>query len=132
MKKTVTINLSGFIFHIDEDAHDHLSSYLSKIRGYFTDSEGQDEIMSDIESRIAETFQEKISKNKQVINLDDVESIISVMGKQKITWMTVLKPRLNKKRTAKAARVVRLIPIPGHVGCSGIPTMMCSEGFVVG
>ncbi|MBL4656935.1 MAG: PspC domain-containing protein [Flavobacteriales bacterium] len=81
MKKTVTINLSGIIFHIDEDAHDHLSSYLAKIRGYFTDSEGQDEIMSDIESRIAEMFQEKISKSKEVINMVDVEKIISIMGK---------------------------------------------------
>jgi phage shock protein PspC (stress-responsive transcriptional regulator) len=81
MKKTVTINLSGFIFHIDEDAYDHLSNYLSKIRGYFTDSEGQEEIMSDIESRIAEMFQEKITKNKEVINMTDVEKVIAVMGK---------------------------------------------------
>jgi len=81
MKKTVTINLSGFIFHIDEDAHDHLSNYLSTIRGYFANSEGEGEIMSDIESRIAEMFQAEISKSKQVINMEDVKKVMTVMGK---------------------------------------------------
>ncbi|MFH1322181.1 MAG: PspC domain-containing protein [Bacteroidota bacterium] len=81
MKKTVTINLSGIIFHIDEDAHERLSSYLNKIKGYFKDSEGKDEIMSDIEARIAEMFQEKITKSKEVITTSDVEEVIKIMGK---------------------------------------------------
>ncbi|HIA37556.1 MAG TPA: PspC domain-containing protein [Flavobacteriales bacterium] len=81
MKRTVTINLSGIIFHIDEDGHDKLSTYLAKIKSYFINSEGMDEIMADIESRIAEMFQEKISKNKEVITAEDVEQIIVVMGK---------------------------------------------------
>jgi len=81
MKKTVTINLSGIIFHIDEDAHDKLSDYLSKIKSCFSGSEGKDEIMADIEARIAEIFQEKIGKSKEVIAIADVEEVIAVMGK---------------------------------------------------
>jgi len=75
------MNLSGIIFHIEEDAYDKLNKYLSTIRSYFKDSDGRDEIMNDIESRIAEMLQEKVSKTKQAVLMMDVESVIAVMGK---------------------------------------------------
>lgn len=81
MNKTITMNLSGIIFHIEEDAYEMLNKYLSTIKGYFKDSEGRDEIMSDIESRIAEMLQEKVSTTKQAVLKMDVESVIAVMGK---------------------------------------------------
>ncbi|MBI3502357.1 MAG: PspC domain-containing protein [Bacteroidetes bacterium] len=81
MNKTVTINLSGIIFHIDEDAYQKLSSYLNTIRGYFSESEGRDEIMADIENRIAEMLSEKVSDRKQVVLMTDVDYVIGVMGK---------------------------------------------------
>ena len=81
MNKTVTINLSGIIFHIDEDAYQKLSSYLNTIRGYFSESEGRDEIMADIENRIAEMLSEKVSDRKQVVLMSDVDYVIGVMGK---------------------------------------------------
>ncbi|MGZ4156277.1 MAG: PspC domain-containing protein, partial [Bacteroidia bacterium] len=81
MNRTITMNLSGIIFHIEEDAYDKLNKYLATIKGYFKDSEGKDEIMSDIESRIAEMLQEKVSKTKQAVLMMDVESVIAVMGK---------------------------------------------------
>ena len=81
MNKTVTINLSGIIFHIDEDAFQKLSSYLTTIKGYFSESEGRDEIMADIENRIAEMLSEKISDRKQVVLMTDVDYVIGVMGK---------------------------------------------------
>ena len=80
MKKTVTINISGIIFSIDEDAFNKLKVYLDTIKGYFKSSDGVDEIMSDIESRIAEMLQEKINDQKQVVNIDDINEIIAVMG----------------------------------------------------
>jgi phage shock protein PspC (stress-responsive transcriptional regulator) len=75
------MNLSGIIFHIEEDAYDMLNRYLSTIKSYFKDSEGRDEIMNDIESRVAEMLQEKVSKTKQAVLMADVESVIAVMGK---------------------------------------------------
>lgn len=81
MNRTITMNLSGIIFHIEEDAYDKLNRYLSTIRSYFSDSDGKDEIMSDIESRIAEMLQEKVSNNKQAVLMMDVESVITIMGK---------------------------------------------------
>lgn len=80
MKKTLTINLGGIVFHIDEDAFVTLKNYLDTIKGYFGNSESREEIMSDIESRIAEMLQDKLSNSKQVINSQDISEIISVMG----------------------------------------------------
>lgn len=81
MNKTITINLSGTIFHIDEDAYQKLSNYLNTIRGYFSESEGRDEIMADIESRIAEMLSGRISDRKQAVLMSDIDYVISVMGK---------------------------------------------------
>ena len=81
MNKTVTINISGIIFHIEEDAYDSLSRYLSTINGYFSKTDGGNEIMGDIEARIAELLQSKINSGKQVVLMSDVDYVIGVMGK---------------------------------------------------
>ena len=80
MKKTIKINLSGIIFHIDDDAYDALESYLNKISRHFSDKQESKEITDDIEARIAELFQERISNENQVITLKIVEEVISIMG----------------------------------------------------
>lgn len=81
MKKTVTANISGLVFHVDEDAYEKLNIYLSKIRGRFTSNDGGDEIMADIESRIAEMLQDKTTNSsKQVVTLNDVNEVISQLG----------------------------------------------------
>ena len=59
MNKTVTINISGIIFHIEEDAYETLKSYLGKIKSHFRNEEGCDEIVADIESRLAELLKAK-------------------------------------------------------------------------
>jgi phage shock protein PspC (stress-responsive transcriptional regulator) len=80
MNKTVSVNISGFIFNIEETAFEKLNRYLNTIRGYFSESSGAEEIIEDIEARIAELFQEKISENYQVIKLKDVNEVIETMG----------------------------------------------------
>jgi len=80
MKKTVSINISGIIFHIDDDAFERLSRYLNSIKRHFSKMEGKEEIITDIEARIAEVLQEKLLDNKQVISIEDIEEIISIMG----------------------------------------------------
>jgi len=80
MKKTLTANISGTVFHIEEDAYDQLSRYLGTIRARFGGSEGRDEIMADIEARIAELFQERL-QGRQVVGVPDVDHVIAVMGR---------------------------------------------------
>lgn len=81
MKKTITMNLSGIVFHIEEDAYEKLSQYLHTIKGYFKNAEGCEEIMNDIESRIAEMLQTKVSTAKQAVIMADIDSVIAVMGR---------------------------------------------------
>ncbi|MBK9399950.1 MAG: PspC domain-containing protein [Bacteroidetes bacterium] len=81
MNKTVTVNIGGMVFHIEEQAYDQLRKYLEAIRGYFTTSDGRDEIIQDIESRIAEMFSERIGTSRQVVTSADVEYMINTMGK---------------------------------------------------
>jgi len=80
MKKAIKINLSGSIFHIDEDAYDKLKYYLDRISGHFSNKEESKEIIDDIEARIAELFHERISKESEVITIDIVNEVISIMG----------------------------------------------------
>lgn len=81
MKKTLTINLGGFIFHIDEDAFNQLERYLGTLRNQFSRTSGGDEIIADVETRMAELFRERNGETKEVVNTLDVEAVISVLGK---------------------------------------------------
>ena len=80
MKKTLTVNLNNIVFHIDDDAYEMLQTYLHEIAEHLSEDERKD-ILNDIEARIAELFNEKLQKNKNVINLIDVQEIIEIMGK---------------------------------------------------
>ncbi|KAA1244258.1 PspC domain-containing protein [Aquimarina sp. RZ0] len=80
MNKTVNINLAGIFFHIDEDAYLKLQRYLQAIKRSFTDPQGRDEIIADIEARIAELFSEKIKDERQVIGTKEVDEVITIMG----------------------------------------------------
>jgi phage shock protein PspC (stress-responsive transcriptional regulator) len=80
MKKNISINISGIIFHIEEDGYETLRNYLDSINQYFSSYDDSKEIVSDIENRIAEIFLSKLTNGKQVINAEDVESLITTMG----------------------------------------------------
>lgn len=80
MNKTVNINLGGMFFHIDEDAYQKLTRYFDAIKRSLSNSNGQDEIIKDIEMRIAELASEKHTSDKQVINVKEIDEIITVMG----------------------------------------------------
>lgn len=81
MKKTFTINISGSVFHIDEDAFEKLQKYLHMLNKHFSaDIEGQ-EILQDIEARIAELLIEKTNNKVDVVTDAMVDEVIERMGK---------------------------------------------------
>lgn len=80
MKITVSINLGGYSFNIDEDAYSELKRYLKNLELHFAAEESSSEILSDIEARMAELFRAKLTAYKQVINIEDVLSVISILG----------------------------------------------------
>jgi phage shock protein PspC (stress-responsive transcriptional regulator) len=80
MKKTLTVNISGFVFNIEEDAYRLLDDYLKAIAAKIFPPEESAEVVRDIESRIAELFKSKIHAQKEVITVDDVLEIQHQMG----------------------------------------------------
>ena len=97
MKKTLTINLGGIVYHIDDDAYRLLDNYLSNLKHYFRKQEGAEEIVDDIEMRIAELFAEKVAAGKQVVTVQDVEEVIARVGKPEDFGITEDDAESNKR-----------------------------------
>jgi len=80
MKKTTTVSLSGSIFTLEEDAYNVLNGYLKRLEFHFSKEEGKQEIISDIESRIAEHLRETIKTQNQAVDINEINRIIKIMG----------------------------------------------------
>lgn len=80
MKKTVSVNIKGMNFLIEEDAYEMLQNYLDRLTNGLKNEKGGKEIVEDIELRIAELCSEVLTERKQVIELEDIEKILSTLG----------------------------------------------------
>lgn len=80
MKKTVSVNIKGINFLIEEDAYETLEKYLNRLKQSLNNQEGADEIVEDIEIRIAELCSKKLDDNKEVVELEDIENILETLG----------------------------------------------------
>ena len=80
MNKTVNINLANTLFHIDENAYNKMRRYLESVKRSFANTPGSDEILADIEARIAELFNEKLDNERQVVTEKEVDAVITLMG----------------------------------------------------
>ena len=81
MKKVININFQGRVVPIEESAYDNFQQYIDSLRVYFANEEGRDEIINDIEGRIAELFAEVLQKGNTCITDADVESVLNSMGR---------------------------------------------------
>ena len=81
MKKNITINLCGRLFQIDEDAYELLQQYIESLRQSFGHEAGGEEIVNDIEARIAELFDELKANGTEAITIDHVKDIVTRIGK---------------------------------------------------
>lgn len=80
MKKNFSVNIGGRIFNIDDDAYERLNSYLARLRNFFSVDEGHEEIMADIEMRIAELLEQKKQQGLAIVALEQIEEVIASMG----------------------------------------------------
>ena len=80
MNKIFNVNLGGYAFTIDENAYHHLNKYLDTIKRHFSDSEGCEEILYDIEVRMAELFQDRM-KGKSIVSSKELDEVIKILGR---------------------------------------------------
>src|SRR5688572_23989140 len=81
MKKVININFQGRVIPIEETAYELLRQYIESLRVYFSKEEGRDEIVSDIENRIAELFTERLKSGVTCITDEDVNNVAASMGR---------------------------------------------------
>lgn len=81
MKKVININFQGQVIAIEETAFEILSQYIDNLKAYFSREECGDEIVNDIENRIAELFGNRLKLGFNCITDEDVESILASIGK---------------------------------------------------
>ncbi|MFC7669476.1 hypothetical protein ACFQT0_20500 [Hymenobacter humi] len=106
MKKNISINLQGIIFHIEEDGYDVLSRYLTEVKAHFAHYRGHEDIVADIEGRIAEIFSARLSPVQQVITLEDVEAMTAKMGR--VSDFATDEPRRRRRGRHRYGRQRRL------------------------
>ncbi len=80
MKKTIAIHINKTVFQIDEDAYQKLEKYLDNIKQHYGPGEEGAEILADMESSIAEKFNELLTDKNQSLSTEDVDKIIKIMG----------------------------------------------------
>ena len=97
MKKIITINLSGRVIPIEDSAYEKLQTYVESLRRYFSNEEGRDEIINDIESRIAELMNDKVRKGAACVTEADVEDIITSMGRPEDLTQAPNQPMLPRQ-----------------------------------
>ncbi|MBQ1635586.1 MAG: PspC domain-containing protein [Bacteroidales bacterium] len=118
MKKVINAGIGGRSFTVDEDAYARLDSYLVLFKSRLS-SESSDEVMSDLESRIAELFAAEVGAGQRVVNLDIVERVISQLGMPDGSPVPGSEPADNtEKRARKLYRDVSDRRIAGV--CAGL------------
>tara|TARA_R110002072_G_scaffold234192_1_gene391746 strand:- start:3927 stop:5462 length:1536 start_codon:yes stop_codon:yes gene_type:complete len=80
MKKTISINIKGINFIIEEDAYELLQNYLERLSNTLKDEDGSQEIIEDVELRIAEICSSKLIDSKTVIDYSDIQEILATLG----------------------------------------------------
>lgn len=108
MNKTININLANLFFHIDEEAYAKLKHYLEAVKRSFANTNGSDEIIADIEARIAELFHEKMENERQVITQKEVDEVIVIMGQPEDYMVDEDIFEDRPKGTPKTAKVKKL------------------------
>jgi len=104
MNKTVSVSISGLMFVLEEEAFSRLSQYLRDLRTHFSGRDGEADIIADIESRVAELLQSRLSIQKQVIDLQDVDWVVGVLGQPWQMDEEQAKPETEEQMNQQAPR----------------------------
>ncbi len=79
MKKTLNVAIGGCSFTIDDDAYKALEEYLDSFKAGLDNSSSSNEVMDELEMRIADLLKEKIGR-REVIDLSMVNAVLNQIG----------------------------------------------------
>jgi phage shock protein PspC (stress-responsive transcriptional regulator) len=80
MNQIIQINIASQAIAIDEKAYETLSNYLKTLESHFRSTASGDEILNDIESRMAEIFLSRLKADKSFVDQQMVDETIALMG----------------------------------------------------
>jgi phage shock protein PspC (stress-responsive transcriptional regulator) len=128
MRRVETISVNGVIFRITDDAYRILSDYLESLYKYFDHEKGGNEIITDIEARIAELFTERAGGAAQAITYKDVSHVIEILGSLEDITNSDGDDDNNHSYNRQKKHTKRLYrdPVNGILGgvCTGVATWL--------
>lgn len=138
MKKNFSVNIGYRLFNVDEDAYEMMNEYLDRLRKAFSSEASLDEIMKDIEQRIADLLFDRLGENRSIVSISDIEFVIGELGQPEEMGG---EPENKKAKTTDKNNRRRLFRDPedrilGGV-CSGlaayfdVDTLWVRLGFIV-
>jgi phage shock protein PspC (stress-responsive transcriptional regulator) len=118
MNKIIQINLAGVIFNIEEAAYEKLHNYNTKLKISFKNNE---EVVSDIQHRMAELFNERIASDRTIF-INHVDEIIALMGEVENINEATDNKAIQETENLKKITKLRRNPYDESLGgvCSGI------------
>lgn len=117
MKQVININFQGRVIPIEVSAFETLKSYIDSLRRYFSNEDGREEIINDIESRIAELFQERLkAAGSTCITDDDVSAIIASIGRPEDFEETTAASSTQESQQTNEQQKTTADTAPGHTG----------------
>jgi len=84
MNKTISIHLQGTPFQIEEGAYEVLRNYLDRLQKILHSQKGSEEIIQDVELRMAELFTKQLQTSKLVIEQPMVEEVLAILGNPEV------------------------------------------------
>mgnify|MGYP000856993404 CR=1 FL=1 len=115
MNKTLNIELAGLLFHVEERAHAHLKTYLDSIAAALAHTEGKEEIIREVEARMAELLRDALGDGRQVVTAQDVVAACDQIGRPEDFVEEEEAPAEPRAKSSGNRRLYR-DPENGHVG----------------
>lgn len=126
MKKALQITLAGNLFTIEEDAYEKLHTYLNSITEYFSHIADSDDVVEDIEARIAEQLLEKIQHHNNIVTLIDVTHVMQSMGTIEEISGTTSEETTKFTHTEEATQTKKLYRSSDDVVVAGVASGLAS------
>ena len=134
MKKNITINLFGQLYHIDEDAYELLKSYEDNMRRYFSLGH-ENRLLSEHVARL----EEQLAQYQEAATSERLESYLQEIGESKYRFATacVVANTVNRAQnliTLNRGRNDNVIPEMGVLSPDGAMVgyvVDCSDRYAV-